>query len=257
MQGAPTRVPGEPPLLWPGRCSATSSLPSSAAFLTGQHQQLFANADHWSAVSCCKRRHPHMMCVCPACSHSLSLKTLRSKVTSPWIGLNLLGSILLLSALQNRYVWLQSNYPEAGSDWTVSHADAVIKPLCPRRGNLQPEYVPLQMGVTPSSAQYLLLTHRQRTIRELEVGQTLFKDGQGRWVIRHGPAHYKTGKAYGERPPMLLAPHIYPELEAFLEKWRSELKPEHNFLFSTANGRPLTGVALYKLFYTSCYRYAP
>ena len=102
----------------------------------------------------------------------------------------------------------------------------------------------------------LLLTCRQRTIRELQVGQTLFKDGQGRWVIRHGPADYKTGKSYGERPPMVLAPHIYPELQAFLETWRDELKPKHDFLFSRPNGEPLTGNALYKLFYTSCYRYA-
>lgn len=94
---------------------------------------------------------------------------------------------------------------------------------------------------------------RQRTLRELQVGQTLFNE-QGRWVIRHGPSHYKTGKAYGERPPMVLAPHIYPELEAFLDEWRSELKPQHDFVFSQANGDPLTTLGLYKLFYTSCFR---
>ena len=33
---------------------------------------------------------------------------------------------------------------------------------------------------------------RQRTLRELEVGRTLVKDS-GRWVIKHGPADYKTG----------------------------------------------------------------
>ena len=90
-------------------------------------------------------------------------------------------------------------------------------------------------------------------MRELQVGQTLFKE-QGRWVIRHGPTHYKTGKAYGERPPMVLAPHIYPELEAFLEEWRSELNPQHDFVFSQPHGQPLTTLALYKLFYTSCFR---
>ena len=86
------------------------------------------------------------------------------------------------------------------------------------------------------------------------MGQTLFKDEQGRWVIRHGPGHYKTGKAYGERPPMVIAPHIYPELEAFLEEWRVELFPTHDFVFSRADGQPLTAAALYKLFTTSCYR---
>ena len=103
----------------------------------------------------------------------------------------------------------------------------------------------------------MLSSFRQRTIRELQVGQTFFKDEQGRWVIRHGPGHYKTGKAYGERPPMVVAPHIYPELEAFLEEWRVELHPEHDFVFSQADGQPLTAAAVYKLFTTSCYRYSP
>ncbi len=93
-------------------------------------------------------------------------------------------------------------------------------------------------------------------MRELQVGKTLFKDERGRWVIRHGPSHYKTGKAYGERPPMVLAPHIYPELEAYLEEWRVELIPQHDFVFSQANGQPLTDNSVYKLFYTSCYRCA-
>ena len=34
---------------------------------------------------------------------------------------------------------------------------------------------------------------RQRTLRELEVGRTLVHAG-GRWVIKHGPGDYKTGK---------------------------------------------------------------
>lgn len=52
---------------------------------------------------------------------------------------------------------------------------------------------------------------RQRTLRELEVGRTLFKEGD-RWVIKHQAADYKTGRAYGERPPLVIAPHIYPEV---------------------------------------------
>ena len=95
---------------------------------------------------------------------------------------------------------------------------------------------------------------RQRTLRELQLGQTLFKDEQGRWIIRHGPAHYKTGKTYGERPPMVLAPHIYPELEAFLDEWRAELAPTHDFVFTKADGMPLTEGTVYKIFYTSSYR---
>ena len=101
-----------------------------------------------------------------------------------------------------------------------------------------------------------VVSSRQRTIRELQVGQTLFKDEQGRWVIRHGPGHYKTGKAYGERPPMVIAPHIYPELEAFLEAWRAELNPKHDLVFCQADGDPLTSQSVYKLFTTSCFRYS-
>lgn len=91
------------------------------------------------------------------------------------------------------------------------------------------------------------------------MGRTLVKDREGRWVIRHGPGDYKvrrgwahglpaflaasllslvsfaplqTGRAYGERPPLVLSPHIYPELEAFMGRWRAELKPAHNLLFT-------------------------
>ena len=51
------------------------------------------------------------------------------------------------------------------------------------------------------------------------------------WVIRHGPDDYKTGKQYGERPPMVLPPFLYPELNAFIEVWRAELQPQHLGLF--------------------------
>ena len=72
----------------------------------------------------------------------------------------------------------------------------------------------------------------QRTLRELEVGRTLVRDREGRWVIRHGAGDYKTGRAYGERPPLLIDPAIYPELEAFMDKWRAYLQPQHGLLFT-------------------------
>ena len=53
----------------------------------------------------------------------------------------------------------------------------------------------------------------------------------GRWVIRHGPDDYKTGKQYGERPLLVLPSFLYPELEAFLATWRQHLKPQHLGLF--------------------------
>ena len=53
-----------------------------------------------------------------------------------------------------------------------------------------------------------------------------------RWLIRHGAGDYKTGRSYGDRPPLVLAPHIYPELEAYLATWRAHLQPRHDFLFT-------------------------
>eukprot|EP00884_Botryococcus_braunii_P009276 jgi/Botrbrau1/1834/Bobra.146_1s0029.2 len=94
---------------------------------------------------------------------------------------------------------------------------------------------------------------RQRTLRELEVGRTLFKEGE-RWLIRHRASDYKTGRVYGERAPLYLAPHLYPELEAFIHRWRAALQPKHDFLFSQRNGAPMTTQGLYKVFYTTSFR---
>lgn len=94
---------------------------------------------------------------------------------------------------------------------------------------------------------------RQRTLRELQLGRTLFKEGD-EYIIRHKPEDYKTGKAYGERAPMVLSEFIYPELEAWITEWREKLNPQHKFLFTQANGYPLTEKSLYKLFRTTAYR---
>lgn len=81
---------------------------------------------------------------------------------------------------------------------------------------------------------------RQRTLRELEVGRTLLQQADGSWVIKHAAADYKTGKQYGDRPPLLIAPFIYPELEAFIGTWRQELAPKTSMLFC----KPRSGEAL-------------
>ena len=46
------------------------------------------------------------------------------------------------------------------------------------------------------------------------------------------PALLQTGRSYGERPPLVIADHIYPELEAWMGKWRACLEPTHNLLFT-------------------------
>jgi hypothetical protein len=115
---------------------------------------------------------------------------------------------------------------------------------------------------------------RQRTLRELELGRTLVWDPtagggggsgngsggsdpgplSGRWVIRHGPEDYKTGAAYGARPPLILSPTLYPELGAFISHYRAFLNPSHDFLFCMKTGAPLTAQALYRLFQCAAYR---
>ena len=94
---------------------------------------------------------------------------------------------------------------------------------------------------------------RQRTLRELRVGKTLFKEGD-KWVIRHKETDYKTGKDYGVRPPLVIAPHLYPTLETFIETHRKELNPNHDFLFTRKNGEQFDGQGIYRLFTTTAMR---
>lgn len=94
---------------------------------------------------------------------------------------------------------------------------------------------------------------RQRTLRELRIGKTLFKEGD-KWVIRHGPNDYKTGKDYGVRPPLVISPHLYSTLECFIETHRRELNPKHDFLFTRKNGEPFDGQGIYRLFTSASMR---
>ncbi|KAK3264030.1 hypothetical protein CYMTET_27204 [Cymbomonas tetramitiformis] len=58
---------------------------------------------------------------------------------------------------------------------------------------------------------------RQRTIRELQLGKTLQREGDN-YVIVHGPEDYKTGKVYGDRPPLVIASQFTPVLEEFIQE---------------------------------------
>jgi hypothetical protein len=63
------------------------------------------------------------------------------------------------------------------------------------------------------------------------------------------------GKSYGDRPPLVIAPHIYPELDAFLTTWRAELgPPTHGLLFSQKRGGPLGSGTLYDMVTQTAYR---
>ncbi|KAL6061376.1 Integrase-like, catalytic core [Balamuthia mandrillaris] len=98
---------------------------------------------------------------------------------------------------------------------------------------------------------------RQRTLRELQVGKTVVKEefaGKVRWLIKHGPKDYKTGKVYGERPPLIIAEHIYPYLETYLSKWRHHLQPQHDFVFTQKNGKPVSAHWVYCTFSSAAFR---
>ena len=75
-----------------------------------------------------------------------------------------------------------------------------------------------------------------------------------RWVIKHGPEDYKTGRNYGERPPMVLAPSLYGALEEWIERRRAHLAPRHANLFTARNGAPLTDVGVHSLLTSTSYR---
>ena len=67
---------------------------------------------------------------------------------------------------------------------------------------------------------------------------------------------YKTGKAYGERPPLQLAESLTPEVDNFLDKWRCCLLPKSNTLFvQPRTGNPLTQDSVYQIVSRCCYQY--
>ena len=97
---------------------------------------------------------------------------------------------------------------------------------------------------------------RQRTIRELEVGKSLVKE-QDLWVIKHGPDDYKTGKTYGDRPPLMLSAELAPAIDDFLLQWRPCLNPKTTKLFvQPRTGNAFTQDSVYQIVARNCYSYA-
>lgn len=73
-----------------------------------------------------------------------------------------------------------------------------------------------QKKVAVKLQRYLILAFfsavpdRQRTIRELSIGTTFLKESNQHYVIKHGPDDYKTGKSYGDRPPLVIPEVLSP-----------------------------------------------
>ena len=125
---------------------------------------------------------------------------------------------------------------------------------------IRPSGVPRSRSAVARSLQLYLMfailasfPDRQRTLRELQFGKNLFKS-DSRYIIKHSPKDYKTGKVYGERPPLVLPITLTPYLDEFINTWRKELNPKHDFLFCQVGGGPLTDKGLWKVFVRSAYR---
>jgi hypothetical protein len=125
-------------------------------------------------------------------------------------------------------------------------------------------YSPAQRKIATFFQRYLILAifasvpDRQRTIRELELKRTFVKDETtGIWVIQHRPDDYKTGKAYGVRPPLALAaPGLGEAVDEFLSSWRECLQPTSEFVFcQPRTGNPLTQDSVYQIVARSCFQY--
>lgn len=98
---------------------------------------------------------------------------------------------------------------------------------------------------------------RQRTIRELEIGKTLLKEDQS-WVIKHGPGDYKTGKTYGDRPPLMIAIELQHAIDDFVYNWRPALcksESPNNLFLQTKTGKQLTQDSVYQIVSRACYKF--
>lgn len=97
---------------------------------------------------------------------------------------------------------------------------------------------------------------RQRTIRELEVGRTLIRM-DGYYQIVHSAEDFKTGEAFCKKGGKRIVPlpeELTPLLDEWLNQWRRVFSPQHSFVFTQKNGKPLTASSLYSYFRKRAFR---
>jgi len=124
-------------------------------------------------------------------------------------------------------------------------------------------YTPTHRRISTKFQAYLILAFfscvpdRQRTFRELKVGRSFIRDERiNCWTIKHGPDDYKTGKTYGDRPPLVLAPELTPAINDFLGRWRQCLLPSgEHFFVQPRTGKAFTQDSVYSLVARSCYKH--
>lgn len=100
---------------------------------------------------------------------------------------------------------------------------------------------------------------RQRTMRELELGRTLLRgsddQGNGFYYVKHGIGDYKTGRYFGDRPPLVISPSRTAEVDEFVDLWRPALSPRSERLFvQPRTGQPLTGDSVHSIVTRACFR---
>jgi len=81
---------------------------------------------------------------------------------------------------------------------------------------------------------------RQREIRELALGKTLFREPDGYWV-KQSPDDHKVGSKTGEGKEFMLSEHLTEDLDEWLNVWRPKMRIQgHNYVFATigSNGHP-------------------
>ena len=123
----------------------------------------------------------------------------------------------------------------------------------------------LKKLVAVAFQQYLVLAlfsvvpDRQRTSRELEIGRTFVRqDEENQWSIVHGAGDYKTGKSYGDRPPLPITAQLTAPVDEFIRDWRPCLQPRglHLFAQTKNGGHPLTQDSVYQIVSRACFRHA-
>lgn len=106
---------------------------------------------------------------------------------------------------------------------------------------------------------FAIIPDRQRTIRELALGSTFVQEDLGagmQWIVRHGADDYKTGRAYGARPPLPVSLELKPWVDDFILRWRPHLMPKGEHLFSQSrSGAAMSADSIYQLVSRCCYRH--
>ncbi|MBE9111603.1 tyrosine-type recombinase/integrase [Nodosilinea sp. LEGE 07298] len=91
---------------------------------------------------------------------------------------------------------------------------------------------------------------RQRELRELELGTTLFREEEG-YVVRLRPEDHKTGSKTGKDREFALPANLITDLDEWLNVWRPKIPTEHQRVFIHISrrtphkvGQPYDGVKL-------------